>query len=539
MRKRTGPGWMKGLRVGLLIGVVLLFCVLAAAGVNGPDSVPVDAGSVKLRLFEGYDKWLVFLLESPEDPGELLAYQKDTSMQDEALVEAEVVGTGLAYFIDGEYLRVAEYVEEYGNTFVQTAAYSIDPAFEQDNNGRRMFDFIPGKGDKLFFAGSDVMYVLSTDGSLRVCYQAYYDMDEPEEDPVLTDVEFISIAPGGWVYAYSDGTLTRLDGSGGAVEYAGAPCPKRMVGESAYINTDDQLVRLADGAYWTVELPIDGLKTDVCFAAEEYVIAADSYGVLHKFDWSAGDLSPCGTAEVDGEILGIAGEYALTAGDSELCLVHLVFQEEEEPIPPLDPTPTPTPTPEPTSDPTPEPTETSEPSTDPSPVSTESPTPSVTEEPSSPEPSATSTPPPGGKDEVGEIIDRIQYKDLEVEGRKYIAVRAGAKVSEIRKIYEPQAIKAFTRDGGKVYESILKTGMKINIPIGDTGTEDVITVVVRGDCDGSGRVDNEDVHFASLFLLDAQHVETEEQFLSMDMNSDSKFTIWDMPPLARESKRHW
>lgn len=538
MRKRTGPGWTNGLRVGLLIGVVLLFCVLAAAGVNGQDSVPVDAGSVKLRLFEGYDKWLVFLLESPDNPGELLAYRKDTSLQDEALVGAEVVGTGLAYFIDGEYLRVAEYVEEHGEgddevyATVQTAAYFIDPAFEQDkeDKGRKIFDFIPGEGDELFFAGSNVVYVLSMDGSLRVCYE----MGEPEEDPVLSNVEFISTAPGGWVYAYSGGKLTRLDGFGGAVEYEGAPCPKRIVGESAYIDTGGQLVRLVNGVYRTVELPIDGLNTDVCFAAEEYVIAADSSGVLHKFDWSAGDLTPCGTAEVDGEILGIAGEYALAARDGELCLAQLVFQEEDEPI---------VPTPEPTSELTPEPTptDTSEPTAEPSnsPASTESPTPSVTEEPPSPEPSANSTPPPGDKDEVGEIIDRIQYKELTVESRKYIAVRAGAKVSELRKIYEPQAIKAFTRDGGKVYESILKTGMKINIPIGDSGTEDEITVVVRGDCDGNGRVSKDDVVFASLFLVNAQHVETEEQFLSMDMNGDSKFTIWDLPPLARETKRYW
>lgn len=540
MRKRTRPSRINGLRIGLLIGVIILFCVLAAAaGVNGQDSVPVDAGSVDLRLLGLKDNWLVFLLQSQDSSGQLLTYLKDTSSPEEAMAEAEGVAPGLAYFIDGDYLRVAERVEESGEVEgevyvnIYTNAYFIDAALEQNYEETRIFVYDPEDGDKLFFAGPDAMYIRSKDGSLRVCYN----FSKPEKNPVLSDVTFISSAPGGWVYAYSGSTLTRLDGSGNAVGYEGAPCPEQMVGENAYIDTDGRLVRIMDGTCVNVELPIEGLNKDACFATEEYVIAADGSGTLYKFDWD--DLTHCTTAEVDGEILGIAGEYALTANDGKICLSQLVFQEKEEPTP--TPVPTPTPTPEPTLEPTPTQEPTSEPSESPAP--SQSPTPGATEEPSDPEPSDTSTPSPtpapGNNDEVGEIIDRIQFKELNVDGRKYISTCAGARVSEIRKIYEPQALKFSNKDGGNVYESILKTGMRIKVPTADGTTEDEIVVVVLGDCDGNGRVTEDDVIFASLYLLNAQYTESEEQFLSMDTTGDGKFSIWDLPPIARETKRNW
>ena len=118
------------------------------------------------------------------------------------------------------------------------------------------------------------------------------------------------------------------------------------MGEDVYIDKTGLLIRIKDSVTETFNLDIGSVDPDACFGTDEYIIAADSSGTIHKFDWSGEDIQETGTAKAEGRILGIIEEYIVTEKDSQIYLEQLTFKEPnsgEE----TDPTPTPTPTPAP------------------------------------------------------------------------------------------------------------------------------------------------------------------------------------------------
>ncbi len=522
-KKRAGPQRPGRLKVLFLAALLLMLCFTIAAGGNSETPIQVTGGNVELLLFGRYENYIAMLLE---DSGRPLAYYKDISDTDSGLTQAEVVEDGRAFFLDGGTLGIAKFGEMSFNTYL----YSLDSHmanFKMDMHGMS-----PEEGDKLVFSNASteagsyeyMIYILSPSGELWQCMS----LDEPEETGFY-DVGFLEATQGGWVYMHSGGVLFRW--RGGDMEasemISNAPCPAKLVGEDAYITQDNALVRIRDGNAVQTDIEIDMLNPLACFATENYLFAGDSSGVIHKYDWSGEDITEVGTASTDGYVCGIVEDYALTIIDENICLVRLIFME-----PGSEETPTPEPTPDPgeTEEPTPEPTE------EPTPEPSDSEPESSSEPDPGDEPEDTPTPPPIGNDEAGQIIKEYRFKELSGEEGRYVSLLNGARVSDLRKIYAPQSIEAYNQDGTPTYESMLKTGMRIRLPTGD-GEAEEITVVIRADCTGDGKVLESDIIFASLYYLDVQDAETEAQYLAMDMNEDGVVTIHDLPKIATEIKR--
>lgn len=526
MVKKNTKKWtpMKKLRIVFLFTAAFILCLLLAAGIN-------DKTNMELRLMGIHNNNLVMLLEGS---GKLCTYYKDISSPDSMLTKAEnIAESGYTFFLDGGTLGIAECLE----SELDINLYLIDEKLKYDEYS--LFEFTPSEGDKLAFANvgknTYTMYILSTEGNLRSCEA----MLEPEDTILLSGVSFLGSTQGGWIYAYADGVLRRWKGNAfdSCQEYPDVPCPEKLVGEDVYIDRNGLLIRIKDSVTETFNLDIGSVDPDACFGTDEYIIAADNSGTIHKFDWSGEDIQETGTAKAEGRILGIIEEYIVTEKDSQIYLEQLTFKEPnsgEE----TDPTPTPTPTPapgeseEPTVSPSPDTGLDATPT--PEPESTSTPDPDDgSSEPEEPTP----TPLPSDKnDEVGKLIEEIQFKELIGDNGKYVAMLSGARVADLRKIYWPQSIEAFTQEDKPVFDSLLKTGMKIQIPLSD-GNSEKISVIIRGDCDGDGRVRKSDITFASLYIVNAVYAETDVQFMAMDMNDDGKVTIWDLPMIADEIRR--
>ncbi len=518
--KKSRVKWplIKKLRIFFLFATASLLCLLLAAGIT-------DENDMELRLMGIHDSRFAVLLE---DSGKVFAYYKDLSDPDSHLTRAQSVPeSGCTFFFDDGTLGVADIFD--GEFDVNI--YPFDTGLEYDDD-RCPFDFSPSEGDKLVFSNTDIneyiMYILSADGTLRACEA----MCEPEEDALLSGVDFLESTQGGWVYAYAGETLRRWIGSDFDMceEYPGAPCPDRLVGESVYIDEVGSLVRLNGGVAVTVDIDKDSLNANACFGTDEYIIAADNSGTVHKYDLSEEQAVKSGTAEIDGRILGIIEDNVLVKKDGQIYLERLIFHDpDDEPGEEVDPPPTPTPVPD----------ESGEPSSSPYPDDTATPTPGPDDgssEPSEAEPTPTPIPTPfpaDKNDEVGKLIEEIKFKELPGENGRYASMAAGARVSDLRKIYWPQSIEAFTQNDEPVFESILKTGMKVHLPLED-GNYEEIPIIIRGDCDGDGRVRESDITFASLYIINVVYAETDVQFMSMDMNGDGVVTIWDLPLIVDE-----
>jgi len=531
----------------IVLVTIGLLCALLAAGWNTEQSIPVSADSMNLRLFGKLDKWVVFLLEDSET---IHAYYKDTSDTDSNLVRKEGIENGNSFFLNDGCLKTVGFLEEYFSIM----SYVLDSELEFEERGWCAYLYEPSDGDQLVFSPTEpdiyTMYILSSDGKLWSCTA----FDEPSYIGV-DHVEFLDSTQEGWIYAYADGTLNRWKGEDYADReiYPDAPCPEKLVGENAYVDKTGALLRIKNGVLEQVELEIGKLNPQACFGTDEYVMAADASSVIHKYDWSVDGIEEIEVAFVDGEIWGLVSDYALVAKEDQLNLTQLVFQEpgggSSEPI-------------EPSSTPTSDSSEELE--SDPPLGSSEEPKPDSTPDgggdaPSGLEPDenttepgtstptpddtgntpgeGTPTPPPTeGNDEVGQIINKLQYKERTGEKGKYAVLLSGARVSDLRKIFAPQSIDVFTQDGSTVFDSVLKTGMKIRVPLGDGDWED-ITVIIRGDCDGDGRVTVSDIQFASFVIIDVAYFQTEAQFIAADMNDDDEFALEDLPKIADEVKR--
>lgn len=527
-RKPAGFTVLGKWRIFLILALILALSIILIAGGNNEVPVQVIGGDVELRVFGRHENNIVMLLE---DSGKLLAYYKDGSSTDSKLTPVDVVEDGRAFFLDGGTLGIGQCDEMSFNT----SLYSLESHLQ--NFKTDMHGLFPEESDKLVFsnAGTEqgtheyIIYILSSNGELWQCES----LSEPEETGIA-DVEFLDSTQGGWVYMYTGGVLYRWRGGDmdGSELFLDAPCPSKLVGEDVYIDESGMIVRIRNGSIEQVAVDIDVLNPLACLGTDSYLFAADSSGVVHKYDWSGEEVIEVETANTEGYVCGIVEDYALIIKDEMLCLTRLIFREpDREPEPTPEPTDNPgeteEPSPEPTAEQTPDNGEEESPSSEPE---------SSSEPEPSNEPEESPGPTPGGNDEVGKIIERCRFRELSGNDGKYISVLSGSRISDLRKIYAPQSIEAFNQDGGAIHEAVLKTGMKIRLPYGD-GSGDEITIVIRADCTGDGKVLESDIVFASLYYLDVQEVETEAQYLAMDMNEDGVVTIHDLPGIATEIKR--
>lgn len=529
-------------KVFLLFVVALSFCTIFAAGFDGETGISVGGENAELRLFGKYGSQLIMVFE---DTDGLTAYYKDISDTNSQLTGVTVAESGRDVFMDGMVLGITG---DFESDCFKAKVYDLEKNFEDFD--WCPYEYYPNESDRLAFGRASeediyTMYILSEDEKLQYC-ESFGEL----EDTGLSEVKFLGSTRGGWIYTYSEGCLLRWMGADiekKEVVAFDTPCPKKLVGEEAYIDENDALVRIRDGVLETVILD-DNNSFQTYFATENNLIAVDTSNVIHKFDWSGEEVTEIEVAQADGDVLGFIDNYALVARDDGINFNEVKFHDPEdnsdeqgEPTPvPDEPEEPEQPTPEPTGSEveptaTPEP-EISEPEADPEPTDTPEPTDPDDDITSEPEEPTTTPPPIGENDEVGKIISEYQFKQITGEQGEYVYILTESRVSDLRKIYSPQSIEMYTKEGNKVYEGILKTGMKMCIPTANEGTKEV-TVVIKGDCDGDGYVRKSDIVVASLYVVNATYLETEAQFIALDMNQDGEITLWDLPPIADEIAR--
>ena len=104
----------------------------------------------------------------------------------------------------------------------------------------------------------------------------------------------------------------------------------------------------------------------------------------------------------------------------------------------------------------------------------------------------------------------------ELQGDK-IYVPLGAAVEDLRNYFKPMAVKVLTPEGEAVYYGNLATGM----------TVEEYTIVVPGDCDGTGACNDRDVQAAQAHLLEETLLEGPCR-LAADLDGDGEVTPEDL-----------
>ena len=362
------------------------------------------------------------------------------------------------------------------------------------------FDFSPA-GD--LYAGEGAVLTLYPRGG------------EAAEREFEGEIRFLQVTPQGQLYVYAGGTLYHSgDGSlQGLSPVSGGKEPFALLGEEGWVDVSGGVYRLEQGSPRLVtdlgDSPVVGTEPLYAGDKQGFAVGQDS-GEITWYGW---DGSVLGSCLVPTPLRAVTPSLALCGGDGALALAQTGFA-----APAATPTPTPTPAPseEPEGTPTPAPSEEPEgtPTPAPSEEPEETPTPAPSEEPEEtptpapsqgPEesPAPTPAPPPAGW-------------APELQGDK-IYVPLGAAVEDLRNYFKPMAVKVLTPEGEAVYYGNLATGM----------TVEEYTIVVPGDCDGTGACNDRDVQAAQAHLLEETLLEGPCR-LAADLDGDGEVTPEDL-----------
>ena len=303
------------------------------------------------------------------------------------------------------------------------------------------------------------------------------------------EIRFLQVTPQGQLYVYAGGTLYHSgDGSlQGLSPVSGGKEPFALLGEEGWVDVSGGVYRLEQGSPRLVTdlglLPVVG--TEFLYAGSEqgFAVGQDS-GAITWYGWDGAVLGSC---LVPGSLRAVTPSLALCGADGALALAQTGFA-----APAATPTPTPAPSQEPEGTPTPAPSGEPE----------ETPTPAPSEEPGE-SPAPTPAPPPAGW-------------APELQGDK-IYVPLGAAVEDLRNYFKPMAVKVLTPEGEAVYYGNLATGM----------TVEEYTIVVPGDCDGTGACNDRDVQAAQAHLLEETLLEGPCR-LAADLDGDGEVTPEDL-----------
>ena len=281
-------------------------------------------------------------------------------------------------------------------------------------------------------------------------------------------------APDGQAFAWGEGLLYRL--SGGEAEALSGEEPRLFLGGGAYLSVEGTIFRLTETGAELVMAADPALR----YWGGSALLAFGGSRVT-AYGW---DGLPAGSYEAGGEVAAVSQDFALVKTSGGFRLVAHDFQP--------DPTPAPTPDQEPSPAPTPE----EEPS--PTPVPTPYPSPSPTPSPSpSPESSPWPTPP------------------VEVQG-SWLYVPPGTTLETLRQLFWPDPVTFYNMQGAVVTEGLAGTGM----------TARKYTLVVPGDGNGDGRVDQRDMDAGLELLLRNQR--EGPQALALDLDGDEILTLKDL-----------
>ena len=363
------------------------------------------------------------------------------------------------------------------------------------------------------------------------------------------EIRFLQVTPQGQLYVYAGGTLYHSgDGSlQGLSPVSGGKEPFALLGEEGWVDVSGGVYRLEQGSPRLVTdlglLPVVG--TESLYAGSEQGFAVgQGTGAITWYGW---DGSVLGSCLVPTTLRAVTPSLALCGADGALALAQTGFaapaatptptpapsQEPEEtptPAPSEEPeeTPTPAPSEEPEGTPTPAPSQEPEeaPTPAPSEEPEETPTPAPSEEPEetptpapSEEPEETPTPAPSqepGESPAPTPVPPPAGWAPELQGDKIYAP-LGAAVEDLRNYFKPMAVKVLTPEGEAVYYGNLATGM----------TVEEYTIVVPGDCDGTGACNDRDVQAAQAHLLEETLLEGPCR-LAADLDGDGEVTPEDL-----------
>ena len=484
--RRGGPGALVALAMFLTVFVWL--SVFLGAGQDAPvQAVPLEGLPVNAKpaLFqqEGDTVWLGVggMFQS-------VLYRLDSQGQilNTAAVEAEPV----SIFRRGDSLFFWKNTGPQGQ--IDQFSPTLTPMTSWDSHVIYVFlscfDFSPA-GD--LYAGEGAVLTLYPRGG------------EAAEREFEGEIRFLQVTPQGQLYVYAGGTLYHSgDGSFQRLSpVSGGKEPFALLGEEGWVDVSGGVYRLENGSPRLVTdlglPPVVG--TEPLYAGDEQGFAmGQNSGEITWYGW---DGSVLGSCLVPTPLRAVTPSLALCGGDGALALAQTGFA-----APAATPTPTPTPAPseEPEETPTPAPSE--EPEETPTPAPSEEPEETPTPAPSQgPEesPAPTPAPPPAGW-------------APELQGDK-IYVPLGAAVEDLRNYFKPMAVKVLTPEGEAVYYGNLATGM----------TVEEYTIVVPGDCDGTGACNDRDVQAAQAHLLEETLLEGPCR-LAADLDGDGEVTPEDL-----------
>lgn len=382
-----------------------------------------------------------------------------------------------------------------------TTLVQLTPALEELDRRNVNLPFLV-VGQAAIAPNGDV-YVVTTTATAKL-YQIEQDSAWDPQDPYSfpQPVEFLQTTPQGTLYVYAGGNLYRsADGSFDSLTPLPYDTPPLcLLGEEGFLDTGGTVCRVAEGEITPVlrgaEAPAD---PRLCGGNEDGFFLPESTDRLRWYSWEG---EPLGSCLVDGTLAAAVPSLAVYEQDG-------VFYAAPTGFGPPEPTPTPSPTPAPTKPPegegTPQPDTSPEPSD--SPESSDSPEPSETPGPTA-SPEATATPLPIPTPEAGWYP--VPEGDI-------IIAPLGATVDELRQRFWPQAVEVEKPGGGVVYTGRLSTGM----------TVEGYTLVVPGDCDGTGTCNNRDVQAVQSHLLGEEEL-TGPYLRAADLNEDGEVTAEDL-----------
>ncbi len=104
----------------------------------------------------------------------------------------------------------------------------------------------------------------------------------------------------------------------------------------------------------------------------------------------------------------------------------------------------------------------------------------------------------------------------------FLLLEAGATADDLRELFKPEGVIIYDRLGKQMTSGRLATG----------ATAGDWTVVIRGDCNGSGTINGRDLQTASTMLLTGEY-SSEADYRAADLNDDGKLDTTDLVLLSK------
>lgn len=338
----------------------------------------------------------------------------------------------------------------------------------------------------------DLMYIASPFGTLQIVDRENNELTpvQDEQGNYFENVEFLTVTGEGWYHMYRDGALYRWrDPLWQDLKTYSIAGVDRLVGEDYCVDGAGVLCRREEDGMQPM-LEGEDLDFALCCQAGEGILAADTSGIVHKYTAEGQEEGVSGP--VDGRILALVPSGAIVEKEGMYRFSPYAFMSGEEPDPGPTEEPGPTDPPGPTEPPPPE--ETPGPTDEPSPSPSDGPT----------------------LEELG-----VAY-----EGN-YITMKAGVTVGDLVELFKPDSVLIQNAEGEPVTGGLMATDMKV----------DDYTVIVYGDCSGTGKVSLRDLYMVQSALVGEERFSTTAREKAADFTRDGSVDTQDLVALMLEMER--